>query len=431
MFPETLVRSIARVAKGEITSPELVKLYLERIRRFDAELNAFTWVDESCEGRPGVLGGVPIAVKDLLDVAGQVTTAASNLFKENLAPRDASVIAQLRSAGAAFIGRTNLHEFAYGGSGMISNRGPARNPWDTSRITGGSSSGSAAAVAAGLCAAAIGTDTAGSIRLPASLCGIVGFKPTYGAVSTDGVIPLSESYDHAGPMARTVEDARILFGAMVDSQREAQAPKVLRVGVPEKYFYRDLEAEIGAAMSSAIERLRQAGHAIRRVDFDVDEDRTLSSYEVFQFHSKNVARSPELYQPETLRRIRSGEQITREAAEAAKEKLRETRARAAEIFIDIDILLTPTVPILAPKIDDFLAKPETLRPQELLMLRNTRPFNVLGTPAISLPWELSADGLPIGIQVAAAPGKDFELLAMAEKLEEIAPWQGRTAPALS
>lgn len=431
MFPEGATRSIARITQGETSPAELIRLYLERIRRFDSQLNAFTWVDESCAAEGGILKGLPLAVKDLIDVAGQVTTAASDLFRSNLAQGDAAVIRQLRRAGASFLGRTNLHEFAYGGSGMISNRGPARNPWDATRITGGSSSGSAAAVAAGLCAAAIGTDTAGSIRLPASLCGIVGFKPTYGAVSTEGVVPLAESYDHVGPMARTVQDARILFGAMTGSQREAHAPNVVRIGIPEDYFYRDLDREVAAAVSAALEGLRRGGHAIRRVEFAVDEDRTLSSWESYQFHAKYVAESPELYQPETLRRIRTGENITKETADAAREKLHKMRAHAAEIFTDIDVVLTPAVPILAPKIADLVANPETLRPQELAMLRNTRPFNVLGTPAISIPWDLSSEGLPIGIQLAGAPGKDLELLAIAEKLEALAPWQGRTPPAFS
>lgn len=431
MFPETLAKNIDRATNVGGSSAEPVQLYLDRIQRYDPKLNAFTFVDAKCSAESGVLRAAPIAVKDLIDVAGQVTSAASDLFANNVATEDAKLIRQLRRAGASLIGRTNLHEFAYGGSGMISNRGPARNPWDTGRITGGSSSGSAAAVAAGLCAAALGTDTAGSIRLPASLCGIVGFKPTYGAVSTEGVVPLAESYDHVGPMARTVQDARILFGSITGSLGESQAPNVVRIGVPENYFYRDLDREVAAALSGAIEDLRRVGHVFRRVEFTVDEDRTLSSWESYQFHAKYVAESPELYQPETLRRIRSGEAITDEAANGAKIRLRETRARAAEIFTDIDVLLTPTVPIVAPKIDDLVANPETLRPQELIMLRNTRPFNVLGTPAISVPWDLSSEGLPIGIQLAGAPGKDFELLAVAEKFEALAPWRGRTPPAFS
>ena len=422
-----------RVNKGEITPTAVVEHFLERIRRASV-LNAFIQVksDTLAGERSTTLGGVPIAVKDLVDIAGEATTAASRVLAGHVAKEDAEVIARLREAGAIFLGKTNLHEFAYGGSGMISAFGPARNPWDTARITGGSSSGSAAAVAAGLCAAAVGTDTAGSIRLPASLCGIVGFKPTFGVVSTKGVIPLSDSYDHVGPMTSTVEDARIVFCAMTGHERPASSgPRKLRIGVPELYFYRDLQSEVADAVDAAMSALRRAGHSLITRDFAVDEDRTLSTYQSYQYHKEWVAKSPELYDPETLRRIRSGEKTTDDAAREAAARLQKMREEAEEIFSDVDVLLTPTVPILPPKISDLLEKPETLRPAELVMLRNTRPFNVLGVPAISVPWDLAANGLPIGIQLAAAPGKDFELLDAAEEFERLAPWQGRTPPEFS
>ena len=378
----------------------------------------------------GAIYAIPLAIKDLIDIAGETTTAASHLFAHNIASDDAEVIARLREAGAVFLGKTNLHEFAYGGSGVISGVGPARNPWDTNRITGGSSSGSAAAVAAGMCAAAVGTDTAGSIRLPASFCGIVGFKPSYGRISTRGVVPLAPSYDHVGPMTRSVEDARLMFEVMSGlSGSNGVRERPLRIGIPERYFYRDLDAEVGRILSSTMGALEKAGHTLIDIDFPVDEDRTLASYESYIYHAKWVEETPELYQPETLRRIRSGAKITPEAAEEARVKLKVIREGSANLFSDIDVLLTPTVPVLPAGIDELLGSPETLRHRELVMLRNTRPFNVLGVPAISLPWDLAAGGLPVGIQLAAAPGKDFELLAMAAEFERFAPWQGRTPPA--
>jgi aspartyl-tRNA(Asn)/glutamyl-tRNA(Gln) amidotransferase subunit A len=433
MYSESIASITLKMMEGGGDRTAYARECLERIRRYNGELNAFTLVDEECTNNAGggLLQGVPLAVKDLIDVAGQVNTAASNLLKENVARRDADVIVRMRNAGAIFVGRTNLHEFAYGGSGVISSRGPARNPWDTTRVTGGSSSGSAAAVAAGLCAGAIGTDTAGSIRLPATYCGIVGFKPTYAVVSTRGVIPLAESYDHVGPMTRAVQDARMLFGVMTGAMKNPRITDTIRVGVPEKYFYRDLDGAISDVMAEVLQTLRKNRCEIKGVDFDVDEDRTLASWESYQVHKPYVEKSAEVYQPETLRRIRSGEKITAEAAQAAKGKLQEVRAKAAEIFKDIDVMLTPTVPVLPAKIDELLAEPDRLRQRELLMLRNTRPFNVLGVPAISIPWDLSPEGLPVGIQLAAAPGQDFELLAIAEEFERSGPWQGRTPPAFS
>jgi aspartyl-tRNA(Asn)/glutamyl-tRNA(Gln) amidotransferase subunit A len=442
MHSRTLSAIATDIASGARTPVRVVEDFLSRIQRCDTHLNTYVRVDEPLEqalqlealvgvGR-GALHGIPLAIKDLIDISGEITSAASNLFAKNVARQDAEVIRRLRQSGAIFLGKTNLHEFAYGGSGVIGNRGPARNPWDTARITGGSSSGSAAAVAAGLCAAAVGTDTAGSIRLPASFCGIVGFKPSYGLVSTAGVIPLASSYDHVGPMTLTVADARTLFEAMLGSAAPSSAPAgKLRIGIPESYFYRDVENEVETILSSALSELKKAGHTLVSREFPVDEDRTLASAESYAYHAKWVEQSPELYQPQTLRRIRSGEKITPDQVLEAQAKLTAIRKSAAEIFADIDVLLVPTVSVLPPPIDELLGDIDSLRHREMLMLRNTRPFNVLGTPAISIPWDLSPSGLPVGIQLAAGPGRDFALLAIAEAFESIAPWQGRTPPEFS
>jgi Asp-tRNA(Asn)/Glu-tRNA(Gln) amidotransferase A subunit family amidase len=202
----------------------------------------------------------------------------------------------------------------------------------------------------------------------------------------------------------------------------------LRIGIPEAFFFRDLDAEVAAVVEAAMKATSAAGHELVTRDFPVDEDRTLAMYEAYQYHKGWAEESPELYLPETLRRIRAGENITAEEAQQAVAKLDETRRSAGEIFDGIDVLLTATVPVLPPTIDDLLGNPDTLRPRELVMLRNTRPFNVLGIPAINLPWDVSRGGLPVGIQLAAAPGKDFELLDIAEEFEKISPWQGRTPP---
>jgi Asp-tRNA(Asn)/Glu-tRNA(Gln) amidotransferase A subunit family amidase len=211
----------------------------------------------------------------------------------------------------------------------------------------------------------------------------------------------------------------------------AKRDKKLRIGIPEAYFYRDLEGQVGKMMSVVFEVLTKAGHVLVNIDLPVEEDRTLVSYESYRYHAKWVKETPELYQPETLRRILTGAKISDAAAEEARAKLKAQRETAVNIFSNIDVLLTPTVPVLPAKIDELLASPDRLRHRELVMLRNTRPFNVLGVPAISLPWDLSSEALPMGIQLAAAPEKDFELLAIAEKFERLAPWQGRTPPRFS
>jgi Asp-tRNA(Asn)/Glu-tRNA(Gln) amidotransferase A subunit family amidase len=417
--------------RGRISPVELTQACLERIASIDSRLNSFIAVcaeqamarARRCEADiqrgnwQGPLHGIPVAVKDLIDVEGEFTTAASKLFLHKRAPRDAEVVRRLRSAGAIIVGKTNLHEFAYGGSGVISHFGPARNPVNSDYITGGSSSGSAAAVAAGCCFASIGTDTAGSIRLPAAYCGIVGLKPTFGAVSIEGVVPLSWSYDHVGPMTRTVEDAQIVFTAISEIAQEDPSPQTFRVGVAREFFFDKVDQEISAAVNSAIEVL--GGEAeIREIRIPVDEDRTVSSAEAFAYHEQFLAEHSEDYDPETLRRIRSGERITAATYIQKRRELEGIRRHASDLFRAVNVILTPTVPIAPSLIEELRAHPDQLRPRELLMLRNTRPFNVLGLPTLSVPYGKTSAGLPIGIQLTAAAGKEAVLFDTARVLEK-------------
>ena len=385
--------------------------------------------------------GIPIGLKDLLDTAGTRTTAASALFKDRIPTEDAEVVRRLRAAGAIILGKQNLHEFAYGGSSMISFFGEVHNPWDLSRVTGGSSGGSAASVAAGLGVAAIGTDTAGSVREPAALCGVVGLKPTYGRVSARGVIPLAWSYDHVGPLAPCVFDAAALLQALAgyDAGDPASADmpvanftggfdraiSKLRIGVPRAFFFDDLHPEIAAAIEKTIELFRGLHAEIREVKLDVPTDRTLSSAESYAYHEEFVNRSPELYQPATLARIQSAARTSAAAALRARRDLDAERHAIRKIFDDVDILLTPTVPIPPPVIAELKTHPENLRPAELLMLRNTRPFNVWGIPAISIPCGFTSANLPIGLQLAAAPWREDLLLQAAHAHEQATEWHMR------
>jgi aspartyl-tRNA(Asn)/glutamyl-tRNA(Gln) amidotransferase subunit A len=443
-----------RLRRKEISPVEITQHCLARIEKLNPALNAFiTIMAESAldEARTaeaeilrgqwrGPLHGVPVALKDLIDTAGLRTTAASALYKDRIPTEDAEVVRRLRQAGAVIIGKNNLHEFAYGGSSLVGYFGDVHNPWGRSCIAGGSSGGSAAAVAAGLAYAAIGTDTAGSIREPAALCGCVGLKPTYGRVSSRGVISLSPSLDHVGPLAATVEDAAIMLQAIagydgaditsvdvpvtdyVGGLREGV--KSLRVGVLREYFFDDLDPEVASAIDHALRGIQSLGADVREVKLDVPTDRTLQGAESYALHAESLARSPELYQPETLRRIRSGESVSAAAYIQRRRELEEARRSIRQIFADVDVLVTPTIPIPAPAIAELKTNPEALRPAELKLLRNTRPFNVWGLPAISLPCGFTNSGLPIGLQIAGPHWREDLVLRVAHAYEQVTACRG-------
>jgi aspartyl-tRNA(Asn)/glutamyl-tRNA(Gln) amidotransferase subunit A len=444
------------IRRREISPAELTHQCLNRIERLNPKLNAFITVlvesaleearkaeQEVFRGKyRGPLHGIPIGLKDIIDTAGTATTAGSALFRDRVPTKDAELVHRLRCGGAIILGKQNLHEFAYGGSSMISSFGEVRNPWDTSRIAGGSSGGSAASVAAAMGYAALGTDTAGSVRLPAAYCGVVGIKPTYGRVSARGVIPLAPSYDHVGTFTNSVCDGALVLQVLAgydpcdantadvpvaDYTYTLEAPlPPLRIGVLRAFFFDGLDAEIAAAVEKAIQVIREMGCEIRDdVRLDVATDRTLSSAESWEYHKEFVARSPELYQPATLARIRSGESVTRAEIERAKGELAAGRESIKKIFDKVDLLLTPTVPISPPTVAELKDSPDKLRPTELLMLRNTRPFNVWGIPTISIPCGFTSNGLPIGLQIAGAPWTPDYILHLAHKYEQATEWHKR------
>jgi aspartyl-tRNA(Asn)/glutamyl-tRNA(Gln) amidotransferase subunit A len=402
-------------------------------RQAEAEIRRGDW--------RGPLHGVPLALKDLIDTAGVPTTAGSALFKDRIPTQDAEVMRRLTAAGAVLLGKQNLHEFAYGGSSMVSYFGEVRNAWDTERITGGSSGGSATAVAAGLGYGAIGTDTAGSVREPAALCGVVGLKPTYGRISTRGVIALSASLDHAGPITRTVADAAIMLQAIAgfDAQDKVsvdipvedyvtgleKSDKRLRIGVPRKFFFEDLDPDVAVSINLALSGLASMGAELRDLELAVPTDRTLQSAESFSVHAESVRRNPEGYQPETLRRIRSGEKTTEETVLECRQELARIRREIAAIFDDVDLLVTPTTPIPAPSIGELKQNPDLLRPRELLLLRNTRPVNVWGLPAISIPCGFTPGGLPIGLQIIGPHWGEARVLRFAHAYEQATAWHKR------
>jgi aspartyl-tRNA(Asn)/glutamyl-tRNA(Gln) amidotransferase subunit A len=447
------IQQLSRQIRDRSISPvELTRDCLARIEKLNPTLNAFITVtadsalDQARRAEQeilsgdyrGPLHGIPIGLKDILDTAGVRTTAASALFKDRIPGEDAEVVRRLRAAGAIILGKQNLHEFAYGGSSMISFFGEVHNPWDTARLAGGSSGGSAASVAAGLGFAAVGTDTAGSIRLPAAYCRVVGLKPTYGRVSARGVVPLSWSFDHVGPLANSVYDAALMLQVLAgyDPADPAsidapvpnliaafdQRPPNLRIGIPRPFFFDDLDPEVAAAIDKAIQVFATLHAEIRDVKLEISTDRTLASAEAYAYHESFVARSPELYQPATLARIQSGANISASDALRASRDLQASRHAIRKIFNEVDVLLTPTVPIPPPVIADLREHPDNLRPHELIMLRNTRPFNVWGIPTISVPCGFTKDGLPIGLQLAAAPWREDVVLQAAHAYEQSTDW---------
>ena len=451
----TILELAEQIRQRSVSPVELATQCLARIERVNPALNAFITVtadqalaqarQAEAEIRGGAwrgpLHGIPLGLKDLIDTAGVRTTAASALFKERIPTEDAEVVRRLQNAGAVFLGKQNLHEFAYGASSVVSYFGEVRNPWDTAHIAGGSSSGSAAAVAAGLGYAAIGTDTAGSIREPAAICGVVGLKPTYGRVSARGVIPLSWSLDHVGPITRTVADAAVMLQTIAgyDARDTGSAdmpvadyvatlsndPKPLRIGVPRAHFYDDLHPEIAAAISQALTVLATFSAEVRDIEPPVPTDRTVHSAESYAYHAEFVDRSPELYQPETLRRIQTGASVTATDYILRCREMDQMRRDMGGVFKDVDVLVTPTTPIPPPSLAELKQNPDLLRPREILLLRNTRPVNVWGLPAISVPCGFTQAGLPIGLQIIGPHWGEARVLQLAHAYEQATAWHQR------
>jgi aspartyl-tRNA(Asn)/glutamyl-tRNA(Gln) amidotransferase subunit A len=453
----TLAGASELVRSKKLSPVELTEACLQRVERLNPGLNAFITVTADsalAEARAaeahiqqglwlGPLHGIPIALKDLVETAGVRTTGGSNLFRNRVPMVDAEVVRRLKGAGAVLLGKLNLHEFAYGASSVISAFGPVRNPVNPEYSAGGSSSGSAAAVAARLSYAAVGTDTGGSIRQPAAFCGIVGFKPTYGLVSARGVVPLSQSLDHVGPMARNVTDAALLLQVLAGYDAEDPASRnqavpdysaaltnptsSLRTGVPRANFFADsLHPEVQATWDRALALLEKLVQSQEQIDLNVDlaANNTLGNLltkaEAFAYHGEHITSTPEQYQPETLRRIRAGAEVSAATYARALRDLAEARSSIGSVFEKVDILVTPTVPMPPFKIADLLSDMDTLRNKEQLTLRNTRPFNVLGLPTISVPCGRTSAGLPIGLQITGAHGADATVLSLAAEYERAA-----------
>jgi aspartyl-tRNA(Asn)/glutamyl-tRNA(Gln) amidotransferase subunit A len=452
----SLAEASELVRARKVSPVELTSACLARIERINPLLNAFITVTASqalaearaAEGeiasgrRRGALHGIPIALKDLFDTAGVRTTAASAIFADRVPSEDADVVRRLKTAGAVLLGKLNMQEFAYGDTSAQSHFGPVRNPWNRELIAGGSSGGSAAAVAARLCYGALGSDTGGSIRQPAAYCGIVGLKPTYGLVSTRGVVPLSWSLDHVGPMCRTVVDTALVLQVIagydpLDTNSLAGTPpdyasgmrrriSRLRLGIPRSPFYESVDPEIEQAVSDAIAVLRRLTASVRDVELPRYGTLPVAGAEAYAFHAPYFTRTPELYQPVTRRRLEAGSTVTAAAYVEGRRELDRLRRVVRDVFSTVDVLVTPTTPISPVTVEQGVGDPGTPPAGGVApSLRNTQPFDIYGLPSISVPCGFTRSGAPIGLGLSGPHLGEAVVLALAHAYEQATDWHRR------
>lgn len=436
----TLVDAARLIAQRQISSRELTDACLGAIDEWEPKVEALlaqfddearmvaASADEaSARGESwGRLHGVPVVIKDVIDVAGKLTTAGSRVLADHIANRDADSVAALRGEGAIILGKSNTHEFAYGAITP-----PTSNPWDTTRIPGGSSGGSAVAVATGMAFGALGTDTLGSIREPASFCSVVGFKPTYGQVSNFGVIPLAESFDTVGPMARSVEDCELLYRVMTGSVAacEARGSEVPsdrpRFGIPSEAI-EVLQSEVRRTFFDAVNRVAPDAQEVSLGDLDEISDvaHRIIEFEAARFHRDRYLTTPELYGEDVAERIAAGLEVPDWRYRELLVERAQILKKIHELFDQVDFLVLPSAMVTAPAktAGSHLVVDQREFTLGKAVTRLLAPFSLAGVPAISLPAGFDSAGLPIGLQLAGAPGQDRQLLAVAAEIHRALGW---------
>jgi aspartyl-tRNA(Asn)/glutamyl-tRNA(Gln) amidotransferase subunit A len=437
----TIAELGAALRAGTTTAVDLARDALQRIADRNPAVNAFVLVDtdgamaaaeqadaDLAAGRDhGPLHGVPVAVKDLIDIAGLPTTCGSaSSFGTARATEDAEIVTRLRRAGAVIVGKTTLHEFAYGATGDRSVHGPSRNPVDPARMSGGSSGGSAAAVAAGMVPLALGTDTAGSVRVPAALCGVVGFKPAFGALPVGGVHPLAPTLDHVGLFTATSHDALLAYRALIHGSPEPAPTSAVpayerRVAWIPPEEIAPVDPRVARVAHDAVTRGGVDLDAISGVLGDTGDlfrtFSTLQGHEAFGVHAGHLAGEESLVDPDVLARLRTGRSVTAEQYAAADSARRDFRDSVLRLLERHPVLAMPTVPVVAPRIDQRVVQVgETAIDTRAALLSLTSPWNTAGVPALSLPAG-HVDGLPVGVQLVAGPGSEERLFDIAGEVE--------------
>lgn len=477
MIEMTVSELLKALAAGETTSEELTRAYLDRIAALNGELNAYITVCEDsaiaqareadaqrAAGSTAPLLGIPIAHKDLFCTEGVLTTSGSKILHNFVSPYDATVVERLREAGAVMLGKTNMDEFAMGSSNESSYYGAARNPWDTNKVPGGSSGGSAAAVAADLCAMATGTDTGGSIRQPAAFCGVTGIKPSYGRVSRWGMIAYASSLDQAGPITKSAEDAALLLNVMAgaddkdstsltmpkeDFTRDLNAPLTgLRIGLPKQYFTEQLNSAIADAIRTAVGEMEKLGAVVKEIELP-NSELALSAYYViapaeastnlsrfdgvrYGYRCENPKDLEDLYKrsrsegfgEEVKRRIMIGTYALSagyyDAYYRKSQKIRRlVKEDFAQAFADVDVIIGPTTPSPAFGLDS-IKDSVTMYLEDIY----TIALNLAGLPGISVPAGF-VDGLPVGMQIIATDFAEAKLLNVAHQYQQVSDWHSR------
>lgn len=445
--------AIGLMQRGELTSVDLTQACLDRIDALDDRINAFITVtpDLAMEGAraadrtltpdaPLPLHGIPIALKDNIALAGVPMTAGSPFLGDCIPGEDAPIVTRVRRAGAVILGKLNMHEWAIGATSQNPHFGSVRNPWDLSRIAGGSSGGSAAAVAAGMALAALGSDTGGSGRIPAALTGISGLRPTTGRVPTDGVVPMSWTFDSISPMARRADDVSLLLHLLAgDAESDATTAGLevkkedVRIGLLVGSVASETDPRVWSAFRGAVDVLATMGARIQEISLDVLDAagtalRPQMLADAAAYHGDRLAESPELFGPDVLERLRIGAAVTGPEYALARESTRAWKRDLARMFESVDVLVLPTCPVIAPTAQETDGVATTA-----ILTRLTYPWSLAGVPALSIPCGI-VEGLPVGMQIVGPWGSEASVLRAARRFQEITPWHerhSRTAVELS
>ena len=453
-----LASAIEALRRGDFSSLELTEVCLRQIARLNPQINAFITPTPELAAQAALsadaifalkpsnlkdlaLLGIPIAVKDLFDTVGVRTTAGSKFLVDNYPEQDSQAVLKIKLAGAVLLGKTNTHEVALGVTGVNPHYGAVKNPWDPTRITGGSSSGSAAAVASGMCLAALGTDTGGSIRIPASLCAVVGLKPTSGRVSTRGVFPLSWNLDHVGPLARTVRDAAILLQVLAGFDPHDPASvdvpvddylvhledgvKGWRAALAVGEYVESSDPEVMAGLQASAQIFAELGTQVEKEDLSwlaglALANSCMTQADAAAFHRERLAAHPDWFGSDVRQRLEAGAAITSSEYALARGTQSEGRRRLEMFFTKYDLLILPTTPILAPPIEGTGAIEAAQQ-----LTRFTAPFNLTGLPALSVPAGFASTGLPVGLQIVSNHWGETKLLRAGHTFEQATGWQNR------